>query len=168
VKDGADRLIVLSVNQDRGIGPLRTKGAAVHLTAMRQAFTDLGADCRAIDMADDTELLACLNEQLSAGGIDLIYERYALGKSVTARFASQHAIPLVLEVTGVVALTNQRMLLRMPSHYRLPTELLPYPMRSPVMQSGVGPGRRGWMSAPTASIPVALILARGHTHTVKR
>ena len=37
--------VVLSVNQDPGIGPERAKGAAVHLNAMRHAFSGLGADC---------------------------------------------------------------------------------------------------------------------------
>ena len=73
--------VVLSVNQDPGISPKRAKGAAVHLIAMREAFSGLDTDCRAIDEPDDERLIENLAANLKQATVDLIYERYALGKS---------------------------------------------------------------------------------------
>jgi len=100
--------VVLSVNQDAGISPERAKGAAVHLNAMREAFAGLGAECRGIDEPDDSRLGAELQSALEHGPVDLIYERYALGKSVAARFAADHGIPLVLEVNAPLADEQRR------------------------------------------------------------
>jgi len=100
--------VVLSVNQDAGIGPKRAKGAAVHLNAMRDAFSGLGADCRAVDEPDDARLYEVLQTALDQGTIDLIYERYALGKSTAARFAAAHGIPLVLEINAPLADEQRR------------------------------------------------------------
>ncbi len=94
---------VLSVNQDAGIGPGRAKGAAVHLNAMRDAFSALGSDCRGIDEPDDARLNEAMQSALAHGPVDLIYERYALGKSAAAHFAVEHGIPLVLEVNAPLA-----------------------------------------------------------------
>ncbi len=102
------KTVVLSVNQDAGIGPGRNKGAAVHLNAMRAAFSGLGADCRAMDEADDARLENSLRAALEEGPVDLIYERYALGKSTAARFAKQHSIPLVMEVNSPLADEQKR------------------------------------------------------------
>lgn len=102
------RPVVLSVNQDAGIGPERAKGAAVHLTAMRDAFSKLGADCQGIDEADDGQLIQALQSALLQGPVDLIYERYALGKSAVAHFAADHGIPLVLEVNAPLADEQRR------------------------------------------------------------
>ncbi len=66
------KTVVLSVNQDAGIGPGRNKGAAVHLNAMRAAFSGLGADCRAMDEADDARLENSLRAALEEGPVDLI------------------------------------------------------------------------------------------------
>lgn len=100
--------VVLSVNQDAGIGPERAKGAAVHLNAMREAFSVLGADCRGIDEPDDARLTKALQSALGHGPVDLIYERYALGKSAAAHFAADHSIPLVLEVNAPLADEQRR------------------------------------------------------------
>ncbi len=100
--------VVLSVNQDAGIGPGRAKGAAVHLNAMREAFAGLGAECRGIDEPDDTRLNEALRFELEHGPVDLIYERYALGKSAAAQFAADHGIPLVLEVNAPLAEEQRR------------------------------------------------------------
>ena len=100
--------VVLSVNQDAGIGPGRAKGAAVHLNAMREAFSGLGADCRGIDEPDDKRLTRALTAALDQGPVDLIYERYALGKSTAAHFAADHHIPLVLEVNAPLADEQRR------------------------------------------------------------
>ena len=100
--------VVLSVNQDAGIGPARAKGAAVHLNAMREAFSGLGADCRGIDEPDDKKLTRALITALDQGPVDLIYERYALGKSTAAHFAADHHIPLVLEVNAPLADEQRR------------------------------------------------------------
>ncbi len=104
----AQRSVVLSVNQDAGIGPKRAKGAAVHLNAMREAFTSLGADCRGIDEPDDTRLIEILHAALDQGPVDMIYERYALGKSAAAHFAADYDIPLVLEVNAPLADEQRR------------------------------------------------------------
>ena len=103
VRSPDQKPVVLSVNQDAGIGPERAKGAAVHLNAMRDAFSALGSDCRGIDEPDDVRLTEAMQSALSQGPVDLIYERYALGKSAAARFASEHRIPLVLEVNAPLA-----------------------------------------------------------------
>ncbi len=103
VNTAGHRRVVVSVNQDAGIGPQRAKGAAVHLNAMREAFSALGTDCRGLDEPDDTRLTTALGNMLEAGSIDLIYERYALGKATAARFALQHNIPLVMEVNAPLA-----------------------------------------------------------------
>ena len=100
--------VVLSVNQDSGIGPERAKGAAVHLNAMRNAFSGLGAACRGIDEPDDTRLTEALSVAHDQAPVDLIYERYALGKSAAARFAVEHEIPLVLEVNAPLADEQRR------------------------------------------------------------
>jgi len=99
---------VVSVNQDAGIGPRRAKGAAVHLNAMRAAFSRLGANCQGIDEPDDSRLNEALLGVLDMGPVDLIYERYALGKSAAARFAAEHGIPLVLEVNAPLADEQRR------------------------------------------------------------
>ena len=100
--------IVLSVNQDAGNSPGRAKGAAVHLNAMREAFSKLGADCRGIDEPDDKRLTKALLAEFDKGPVDLIYERYALGKSAASRFADAHRIPLVLEVNAPLADEQRR------------------------------------------------------------
>lgn len=100
--------VVLSVNQDSGIGPERAKGAAVHLNAMRHAFSGLGADCIPMDDSDDKRLWEALKQRHERTPIDLIYERYALGKSVAAQFAAEYSIPLVLEVNAPLADEQRR------------------------------------------------------------
>lgn len=95
--------LVVSVNQDSGIGPGRAKGAAVHVDAMRSAFQKVGCRCMGLDEPDDDRLLHALRAQLATGAIDVIYERYALGKSAAAKFAAENDIPLVLEVNSPLA-----------------------------------------------------------------
>lgn len=101
-------VVVLSINQDPGIGPERAKGAAVHLMAMREAFSGLGAECQAIDEPDDRRLKEALHRVLEQGPVDVIYERYALGRSTAAAFAADHGIPLVLEVNAPLADEQRR------------------------------------------------------------
>ena len=91
------------VNQDPGIDPERHKGAAVHLRAMRDAFTQLGARVLAFDESDDRHLRQRLHAEHSSSAIDLVYERYALGKSVAAEFATEHGIPHVVEANAPLA-----------------------------------------------------------------
>jgi glycosyltransferase involved in cell wall biosynthesis len=95
--------LVVSVNQDPGIGPGRAKGAAVHIDAMRSAFQKVGCRCIGLDEPDDGRLLQALGTQLATGPIDVIYERYALGKSAAAKFAAANDIPRVLEVNAPLA-----------------------------------------------------------------
>lgn len=94
---------IASINQDRGIAPGRSKGAAVHLSAMRDAFHRLGCVVEPVDEPDGKALrkqLECLHDERP---LDMIYERYALGADCGARFASQHGVPLVLEVNAPLA-----------------------------------------------------------------
>lgn len=91
---------IVCLNQDAGIAPGRKKGAAVHLAAMREAFTVQGAAVVALDEADENKIEARL---AAFGGIDLVYERYALGKSRGARFCRERGIPLVVEVNAPLA-----------------------------------------------------------------
>lgn len=90
---------IACINQDRGISPSRSKGAAVHLAAMRRAFAQQDCEVIALDNPD-SEALESAMEQAFSGGIDLIYERYALGQDTAARFARRHKIPFVLEVNS--------------------------------------------------------------------
>lgn len=96
-------LHIVSVNQDSGISPLRRKGAAVHLTAMRQAFRKLGHVVTELDEHQEAKLHSTLLETHRNDSVDLVYERYALGRSCSARFAQAHGIPHVLEVNAPLA-----------------------------------------------------------------
>jgi len=88
------------VNQDRGIAPSRAKGAAVHLVALRGAFARAGAQVLALDQPDDDLLCANLEPRLASGALDLVYERYALGKDLVARLCQEYDVPHVLEVNA--------------------------------------------------------------------
>jgi starch synthase len=96
-------LHIVSVNQDPGINPARKKGAAVHLRAMREAFRCLGAEVTEIDEPEPLRLREILPQSADCGPIGLIYERYALGRSEAARFASEQRIPYALEVNAPLA-----------------------------------------------------------------
>lgn len=99
---------IAAVNQDRGIDPGRSKGAAVHLRAMRQAFERLGAEVLPMDHADEASLQEALHATHEQAPLDLIYERYALGRAAAARFAERQGIPLVLEVNAPLADEQRR------------------------------------------------------------
>lgn len=94
---------IACLNQDAGIDPARKKGAAVHLAAMREAFADLGHSVVAVDASDEARVEAALGAARAAGGVDLVYERYALGKDRGARWCRAHGVPLVLEVNAPLA-----------------------------------------------------------------
>ncbi|HKJ15783.1 MAG TPA: glycosyltransferase family 4 protein [Xanthomonadales bacterium] len=102
------QLNIVSVNQDRGISPRRQKGAAVHLRAMRRAFTQTGAQVSSIDEPDGVRVMFQLHGMNREKPIDLIYERYALGKSAAAEFARAHHIPYALEVNAPLAQEQSR------------------------------------------------------------
>lgn len=102
------RLHVVSVNQDRGIAPDRRKGAAVHLRSMRRAFDRLGARVSTVDESDGSSVLFQLHAIHRTWPIDVIYERYALGKSAAAEFARAHGIPFALEVNAPLAEEQSR------------------------------------------------------------
>lgn len=91
---------VACVNQDPGVGPTRSKGAAVHLAAMRRSFAQLGAEVSAFDEPDAAALAQALD---AAPPIDLVYERYALGKGAAAAFCQRRQLPHVLEVNAPLA-----------------------------------------------------------------
>ncbi len=103
-----ERLHILSVNQDPGISPSRKKGAAVHLQAMRAAFRQIGAVVRELDEPDESKLCDSLRRIAGAQTVQLIYERYALGRSAAARFALEHGIPYTLEVNAPLADEQRR------------------------------------------------------------
>jgi len=92
------RVRVACVNQDSGIQPERKKGAAVHLREMRRSFASLGAEVVAIDEGDGVEMRAALERAWEEGAIDFVYERYALGATSGAEFATDRNIPYILEV----------------------------------------------------------------------
>lgn len=91
---------VAHVNQDPGISPGRTKGAAVHVEAMRQAFRELGCDVLAVDDDDDLSVRRALEQGHAERHLDVVYERYALGACGAARFSRNTGTPLVLEVNA--------------------------------------------------------------------
>ncbi len=88
---------VAHVNQDRGIAPRKAKGAAVHVVALRDAFARAGADVLAIDEHDDDIVRSVLEPRLASRAIDLVYERYALGKDLVSRLCESHGVPHVVE-----------------------------------------------------------------------
>lgn len=94
---------VVSVNQDSGIDRAKRKGAAIHLAAMRDAFTTLGRQVVALDESDEARLCQALREAHSRTRLELIYERYALGRSLAAEFASTSSVPFTLEVNAPLA-----------------------------------------------------------------
>ena len=106
---------VACVNQDPGIAPTRAKGAAIHLAAMRRAFSELGAAVESIDEADQIVLLDRLEALHSAGRLDMIYERYSLGSAGAAEFARIHETPFVVEVNAPLAQEASRWRDRAPS-----------------------------------------------------
>jgi glycosyltransferase involved in cell wall biosynthesis len=91
------------VSQDPGVGPRRRKGAAVHLLAMRRAFAALGADVVGVDEPDDAALERALDAAHAAVPIDVVYERYALGRMAGARWATAHGARFVLEANSPLA-----------------------------------------------------------------
>lgn len=94
---------IVSVNQDQGIDENRQKGAAIHLRSIRKAFADLGHRVHRVDEQTPAKLLQALDCLVRQESIDLIYERYALGKSTAAAFAAEQGIPFVLEVNAPLA-----------------------------------------------------------------
>ncbi len=95
---------ILCLNQDKGINPSRKKGAAVHVQAIRKAFTALGHHVFSIDDPSDAALTD-MATRIDRGTtqIDMVYERYALHKSQGSLFAFQHRIPHILEVNAPLA-----------------------------------------------------------------
>jgi len=90
-------VLIASVNQDRGIKPGADKGAAVHQAAMRAALAGCGARVLEVDASDDAAVAAALEQ---AEGLNLVYERYALGCGVAGRVAADLGVPHVLEVNA--------------------------------------------------------------------
>jgi len=101
-------LHVVSINQDPGIHGGRRKGAAVHLRAMREAFSEVGAIVTAVDEADPRRLQQELCRLAGRRPPDLLYERYALGRSTAAAFARQNDIAYALEVNAPLATEQER------------------------------------------------------------
>ncbi|MBI5434958.1 MAG: glycosyltransferase, partial [Planctomycetes bacterium] len=95
---------VVHLNQDPGTGPAKKKGAAVHVACMRRAFERRGATVAGLDVPGREVALGELRALHADGGIDLIYERYALDADAGATFAREHGVPLVLEVNAPLLL----------------------------------------------------------------
>ncbi len=94
---------VASVNQDPGISPGRAKGAAVHLEAMRAAFAERGDEVIAIDETEPLAVERALAAAAAERPLDLVYERYALGRAAAALFARAHGLAYVVEVNAPLA-----------------------------------------------------------------
>lgn len=90
---------VAHVNCDPGIAPGRSKGAAVHVEAVRRALARQGALVHAID-AGAERVRGLLESAAATGGLDLVYERYALGAGAAQAFARDRGTPYVLEVNA--------------------------------------------------------------------
>lgn len=94
---------ILHLVQDPGIAPGKKKGASVHVEAMRAAFARLGHEVVALDEADPARATARFEELQAHGGLDLVYERYALGRAGLALRAAQLGVPHVFEVNAPLA-----------------------------------------------------------------
>lgn len=93
---------IAHVNADPGTGPLRNKGAAVHVLALRRAFSALGANVLAVDAGEDGPgaVRSQLERGMAPAAIDLVYERYALCSAEAFAFARRNSLPFVLEVNA--------------------------------------------------------------------
>lgn len=91
---------VAYLNQDRGIGPGRKKGAAVHVDSMQEAFRALGCEVVALEAKSDEAAGAALEAEHARRPLELLYERYALGAAAGGAFARAHGVPHVLEVNA--------------------------------------------------------------------
>ena len=91
---------VACVNQDPGVSTARKKGAGVHLRAMREAFAACGATVVPLDVDDEAKLATRL---AAAPPLDLVYERYAVGRIAASEFARERGIPHVIEVNAPLA-----------------------------------------------------------------
>ncbi|MCC7012226.1 MAG: glycosyltransferase family 4 protein [Planctomycetes bacterium] len=90
---------IACVNQDPGVAPGRKKGAAVHLAAMRRAFSALGCSVHAVDGVG-AQLEAVLDELHARYTLDLVYERQSLAGTAASRFCRRTGVPLFLEVNA--------------------------------------------------------------------
>ena len=88
---------ILHLNSDKGIHPERSKGAAVHLCAMREAFGGLGHEVLAVDQHDPGLARQAME---AAGEVELLYERLALSAYSGSEFASSRGVPHVLEINS--------------------------------------------------------------------
>lgn len=93
-------LRIAHVTCDPGVREGATKGAAVHLAAMRHAFAALGAEVVALDARDDAAARARLEALHAETPLHLVYERLALRASAVGAFAAARALPHVVEVNA--------------------------------------------------------------------
>jgi len=91
---------IAHVNADKGIAPHRSKGAAVHLCAMREAFNELGHSVSALDQPDASKLLGALEAAHDEAPLGLVYERLALNAYSGTEFSKRHKLPHVIEVNA--------------------------------------------------------------------
>lgn len=91
---------ILHLNSDKGIHPGRSKGAAVHLRAMREAFGTLGHEVLAVDQPDPQLARQALEAASELGEVELLYERLALSAYSGSEFALSRGVPHVLEINS--------------------------------------------------------------------
>lgn len=91
---------VAFLNQDKGIGPKKAKGARAHIESMINAFARLGARVTQIDEPDHAAAYQKLIAAQENDALDLIYQRYSLHGKAGAVFAEESRTPLVVEVNS--------------------------------------------------------------------
>ncbi len=91
---------IAHVCMDRGVGPNRKKGAAVHLRAIRASMRELGAEVIEVDDSDADQVRSRLQSLHESTPLDMLYERYSLGATCVSDFSREHGIAHVLEVNA--------------------------------------------------------------------
>lgn len=94
---------VACLNQDPGVAPDRAKGAAAHLFHMRRAFRSQGAEVLAVDEARAERAEELLRAHHARAPLQLLYERYALGRATGSRLARELGVPHVVELNAPLA-----------------------------------------------------------------
>ena len=91
---------IAHVCMDPGIHPSKSKGAAVHLEAIRSSMRQLGAEVFEIDCAKEVQVRRELARLQAEKPLDVLYERYALGATAVSEFSREHGVPHILEVNS--------------------------------------------------------------------
>lgn len=94
---------IAHINPDPGITRGHKKGAAVHIAAMRAAFTHVAGEVVQIDEGEASAIQRALRNAWKSSPLDMIYERYALNRFAGFEFARLKGIPFVLEINSPLA-----------------------------------------------------------------